>query len=87
MRDAFDRWVSDQSRKGQKWRVSVRKQQGAVSKLYDQVGALSVRYPAPDTGGALAGVIAARDASIPVLFAGAQCMAHGGETMAELKKT
>lgn len=68
VRDAFDRWVSDQSRKGQKWRDSVRNQRGAVSKLYDQIDALSVRYPAPDTGGALAGVIAARDASIPVLL-------------------
>jgi hypothetical protein len=53
VKKAFDDWASDQTRKHQDWRNSVRNSSGAVATLYKQIVYLSAQYPSADTQSAL----------------------------------
>ncbi|MBY0411159.1 MAG: hypothetical protein K2Q97_13785 [Burkholderiaceae bacterium] len=71
---AFTRWVATQTASGKDWRASVRNASGAVKTLYDQLEYWRIKLPKSSVEmTALAELVQARDASIPLLFKGCVC--------------
>jgi len=69
VRKAFNAWTTEQSRKGQDWRNSVRNESGAVKLLAEQIAYWTSRYQDKGMQAALQTLIEERNKSIPVLFA------------------
>lgn len=68
VRKAFNAWTSDQARRGQDWRTSVRNEKGACQRLADQIAYWTRVYPDAGERAALDFLIEQRNESIPLLF-------------------
>ncbi len=75
---AFNSWIQEQTNKKKDWRTSVRNEQGAVELLGNQIHYWKRTYPNESERAALDFVIAERNKSIPVLFAGCEVIALKG---------
>jgi hypothetical protein len=76
VKQAFDDWANDQTRRGKNWRKSGRNDSGAVTTLYNQIVYLSAQHPSASTQAALDVITEQRNQSIPQLFKDCVCLSR-----------